>query len=902
MNGMASSTAVCGLVLLLVLSFSGMRTVHAWSPRTIIRQTSTRMIGNSAIGSASTSWPSTATRLQATNSRELRFYNSGPASSTSSSTQTNNNNWKDNNQRGVTTSSSSSSSSSSMVASFWDAAERAAIAGTNQNNNNNNNSKNDQKEDESNPWLFQQATQSWSSAPLALWEALIWAKAATTEENNSAAGAPLRTTHAASSSSSPSPRGTTTTTTTTVNLGPGLGTTTAIFRSFSNGPPYYGSNGDNKDEDNNKTINNNNKSPNQPNTTGKIRPVMQGYGSSIVLTPEEKQLFDLLRRVRQDTALDTTLRVAGGWVRDKLLATPEFHTYHAIFEVAGKRLTSKFRAKNGIPASPQASLGRLGTKILTASEDAVKPVDIDIALDDMLGREFAEQLNDYLSSVGEETHSVGVVLKNPEKSKHLETATMKVGSFWIDFVNLRAEEYTQDSRIPDLMRIGTAEEDAMRRDLTINALFYNINTGEVEDWTGRGFEDLRRGIVATPLPPLTTLLDDPLRVLRSVRFAARLRFTIDQDLQTAAKDVRVRTALAQKVSRERVGGEVELMLRSPDPVGAMRLLLQLELIETVFPSMTRFHGEQGLSLLSTAHDHLADCRWSPPIWCQKISANGGRRLVEDEEGRRLLWYTSFLKPLWDFYQQQEASEEKLSVRQSKKQKRKNSPVKRLLVDDLKRPSRDAESIEKILKAADEISDLVKGGGVVSGTMILLSDINVREDANPTAPDQPNLVPYMCGRKVEPTMEDDPVWAHAMDYRLACSQMLQRIGPLWRAALILALSEELNTLQACEDTVDYCIEGDFVDESQEERRRGIIEKYDIFAASLLRLGLIGSWDLKPLLDGGEVKRILPRIPKGPAFRTVMDEQSEWMARHPGASADDAKLHLQLKFPDFAAEEV
>eukprot|EP00523_Entomoneis_sp_CCMP467_P010595 CAMPEP_0168738108 /NCGR_PEP_ID=MMETSP0724-20121128/10757_1 /TAXON_ID=265536 /ORGANISM="Amphiprora sp., Strain CCMP467" /LENGTH=504 /DNA_ID=CAMNT_0008785429 /DNA_START=165 /DNA_END=1676 /DNA_ORIENTATION=+ len=229
-----------------------------------------------------------------------------------------------------------------------------------------------------------------------------------------------------------------------------------------------------------------------------IKPVQQGYGSSLVLT-------------------DT-----------------EFNTYHAVFEVAGKRLTSKFRMTKASPPQQQPSLGRLGTKILTANDATQKPVDIDIALDDMLGREFAEHLNDYLSSQGEETHSVGVVLKNPEKSKHLETATMKVGTFWIDFVNLRAEEYTQDSRIPDLMRIGTASEDAFRRDLTINALFYNINTGEVEDWTGRGFDDLRKGIVATPLPPLTTLLDDPLRVLRSVRFAARLRFTMDDELTQAA--------------------------------------------------------------------------------------------------------------------------------------------------------------------------------------------------------------------------------------------------------------------------------------------------------------------------------------------------------------------------------
>ena len=239
------------------------------------------------------------------------------------------------------------------------------------------------------------------------------------------------------------------------------------------------------------------------------------------------------------------------------------------------------------------------------------PVDIDIALDDKLGREFADELNQWLSDHGRETHSVGVVLKNPEKSKHLETATMRINNYWIDFVNLRAEEYTSDSRIPDLMRIGTAEEDAFRRDLTINSLFYNINDGVVEDMTGRGMDDLKRGIVTTPLPPLTTLLDDPLRVLRSVRFAARLRFGMAESLRDAAADSRVKLALEQKVSRERVGSEVDLMLKSRDPVGAMRLLVNLGLIDIVFPVPKKgaeFDGvfDQGLTLLATTHDHLID--------------------------------------------------------------------------------------------------------------------------------------------------------------------------------------------------------------------------------------------------------------------------------------------------------
>lgn len=626
------------------------------------------------------------------------------------------------------------------------------------------------------------------------------------------------------------------------------------------------------------------------------RPVCQGYGSSITLSEEERELFSLLRRVRKDTNLATNFRVAGGWVRDKLLATPEFNSYHAVFEVAGKRLTSKCLSISTVRRNmpPQPSMGRLGTNILSANDAIAEPVDIDIALDDMLGREFAEHLNEYLSSQGEETYSVGVVLKNPERSKHLETATMKVGSFWIDFVNLRAEEYTQDSRIPELMRIGTASEDAFRRDLTINSLFYNINTGEVEDWTGRGFDDLRKGIVATPLPALTTLLDDPLRVLRSVRFAARLRFIMEDKLTQAAQDVRVRNALAEKVSRERVGGEVELMLRSPDPVGAMRLLIELNLIETVFPQMNHHQAQRGLSLLSTVHDHLADCKWSPPLWCRHSSNSpSGLRLLEDEQTRRLLWYTSFLKPL---VSDQRERIVQTTVQQSKKQTRKNSLVKRLIVEDLKRPVRDAEDVERILAAADEIAELMQSGGGVSSTMVLLSDINIRQEITSVKTREHSFYPFMSGRKVDPTTEQDPVWVHAMDFRLTCAKILKRIGSLWQAALILSLSEELN---ATKEAVDFC-HGD--DENLGELHRGIIEKYDIFGAAVLRLGLVGSWDQKNLLDGATIKKgILPNIPAGPAFRDVMEEQSYWIATHPGADAEALARHLQHKFPEFLCSD-
>jgi tRNA nucleotidyltransferase/poly(A) polymerase len=106
--------------------------------------------------------------------------------------------------------------------------------------------------------------------------------------------------------------------------------------------------------------------------------------------------------------------------------------------------------------------------------------------------------------------------------------------------------HPQGSRIPS-MGIGGPEEDALRRDLTINALFYNVNTGDVEDFSGQGLADMRDGVIRTPLPALTTLLDDPLRVLRAVRFASRLDFRMSPELTVAASDPRVHQALEQKV-------------------------------------------------------------------------------------------------------------------------------------------------------------------------------------------------------------------------------------------------------------------------------------------------------------------------------------------------------------------
>jgi len=403
------------------------------------------------------------------------------------------------------------------------------------------------------------------------------------------------------------------------------------------------------------------------------------------------------------------------------------------------------------------------------------------------------------------------------------------------------------------------------------------------------------------------------------------------------------------VSRERVGGEVDLMLRSPDPVGAMRLLVNLQLADTVFPihkyladdlkgkgggnengmaqlTAARFF-QKGLELLSTAHDHLADCRLSPPLWCVRSRPIWGAeevRLTEDSEARRLLWYAAFLKPLNDYGRRRAAaSAGKVGRREGRKGHR--SLIARLLVDDLKRPIRDAEAVERILKAADEFTHLLNSGCEISAMMILLSDVRVMYDERPAEHhqdqhQQPQIngdtstagaVPVdgeqrgwlscsMNGRVVDSATEEDPVWEHAMEFRLLCSNVMRRIGPLWRAALFLSISEQLAALEDDGTYLEYAIAGDVVDESQEEKRHGVVERFDAFATALQQVGLIGIWDEKPLLDGGAVKQVLPKIPRGPAFRDVMDEQRSYMAAHPGANMESVIRHLRTVFVEYTAE--
>jgi tRNA nucleotidyltransferase/poly(A) polymerase len=244
--------------------------------------------------------------------------------------------------------------------------------------------------------------------------------------------------------------------------------------------------------------------------------------AQVQLNEDEQRLRRLLLgaadSIDREGKEPVVLRWAGGWVRDKLLGT--------------------------------------------------QSNDIDVAINVMTGADFITYLKEYLSDARvierhqlkeDEVGKVYNVAANPEKSKHLETASVKIFGLDLDFVNLRREVYSDISRNPT-MEFGTIEEDAERRDATINALFYNLATDMVEDYVG-GLTDLRNGIIRTPTEPLQTFTDDPLRVLRLVRFASRLQFEIANDTKLFMGNAGVLDSLRVKISRERVGIELEKMLR-----------------------------------------------------------------------------------------------------------------------------------------------------------------------------------------------------------------------------------------------------------------------------------------------------------------------------------------------------
>jgi poly(A) polymerase len=174
----------------------------------------------------------------------------------------------------------------------------------------------------------------------------------------------------------------------------------------------------------------------------------------------------------------------------------------------------------------------------------------------------------------------------PVTFERFGTAQVTLPGRLVEFVNARAESYAPDSRKPDVRR-ATLQEDLRRRDFTVNTLLMDLD-GNVHDPLGAR-KDLEAKVLRTPADPTQTFNDDPLRMLRGIRFAAELGFTLSPELLPAMRQLRSRLA-PPVISVERTADELRKMLESPRPRLALELLDEAGLLEVILPEIAACKG------------------------------------------------------------------------------------------------------------------------------------------------------------------------------------------------------------------------------------------------------------------------------------------------------------------------
>ncbi len=172
--------------------------------------------------------------------------------------------------------------------------------------------------------------------------------------------------------------------------------------------------------------------------------------------------------------------------------------------------------------------------------------------------------------------------------RNFGTAQVKKGSMELEFVGARRESYNRNSRKP-IVEDGTLDDDLARRDFTNNAMALCVNSERFGELVDRynGVSDLHDGLIRTPLDPDVTFSDDPLRMMRAIRFATQLQFTIVKDTLDAITRNAHRIGI---ISRERIYDELTKIMKSPKPSIGWELLLKTGLLKLIFPEMAALRG------------------------------------------------------------------------------------------------------------------------------------------------------------------------------------------------------------------------------------------------------------------------------------------------------------------------
>lgn len=536
--------------------------------------------------------------------------------------------------------------------------------------------------------------------------------------------------------------------------------------------------------------------------------------TKIDLTESEKKIRDIIVNFcayhdkRSNAKEPLVARFTGGWVRDKLLG---FQSH-----------------------------------------------DIDIAVNTLTGLEFAEGINEYINAISSghpnpelKTHSIHKIERNPEKSKHLETATTKLFGQEVDIVNLRCEEYAEDSRIPTVV-FGTAEEDAYRRDATVNALFYNLQEDKVEDFTKNGLQDLKQGIIRTPLSPFQTFNDDPLRVLRLLRFASTFGFEVATETLDAMSDPKIKEALMLKISRERVGVELTKALTSARPQICLLLLQHLGLHEAVFYLDPRYYPSKDYHLphsdMETAVKAASEALASADPFFQKklhpefynigsdsskpvpTSTDSASSLVSEPQvsNHRLHFWLAVALSHFDNIITGD------SLAPVQKHKDRGTLRSHVIRYGVKLAAHDA-------KVVDQMTEAYEGG------MSLFSH------SDPQA--------YLDAL----TRKDLGLW-------------IRKFGEDWGLMLFYCLFKDLLKLKQSSPSV--------------ETQHSVHKFYSGFVAKVLddKHGLKDAWALKPILNGKETQQVFGKK-GGPWLNSVLATLVDIQLENPDLTKDEAKTWLQ-----------
>lgn len=210
--------------------------------------------------------------------------------------------------------------------------------------------------------------------------------------------------------------------------------------------------------------------------------------------------------------------------------------------------------------------------------------------DRIMGRPFKNDVDilvigsgiDFATKLGERLHTKVAVYKS------FGTAMLVYDGLDVEFVGARKESYRRDSRKP-IVEDGTLQDDQNRRDFTINAMAYSLNSetyGQLLD-PFDGLADIENRIIRTPLAPNETFSDDPLRMMRAIRFATQLNFKIDVQAIEAIVETKERI---QIISKERITDEMNKIILSKKPSIGFKYLFDTGLLALVFPAMANLYG------------------------------------------------------------------------------------------------------------------------------------------------------------------------------------------------------------------------------------------------------------------------------------------------------------------------